>query len=656
MTTVIAAPPTRGQLLAAALALAGRGVPVVRMHRLTRSSAGVACSCHSGAECGSPGKHPVGKWRSNPDDRPTTDPDRILRWWGFTPWNLAAEVPAGWLVVDTDARNGGPQLLAELAPSHGLPAWVDWNGTDEGRHYWLALPADHPGTGPAKLNGPDGDEIDLLWPGHLAMMPPSAHRNGGNREWLTLLPGEPPPAPFWLLEAVLAAEQAPADATPGRPVLGLPVEAAALLAELGPRTYDAAVIVTACGGAWQHGGLEAMIRCPAHDDHHPSASLKVAPNGRLLWHCYAGCSQSALTAAIRAIPGALLPRPEAVRLAPTRKPAPIQERKLGAVYRHRSDLREMYVTALTAADYTLVPANPPGSDSAVGYGSVYDLEERPRLWAAAVRECSLFARAARADCEAGGGRSFFGGYIQCRFKLCPTCSTPRLMAKAHEHDRGWKAAGVETFDVWRLEGEGAPHPRALPLGNEALRRWRTRGGGAEVLGASVLRTVRLEGDQAVPVFLLAVPAGTPLAGWTAGPMAQLAAGVGFDEVHEHQIAAWGDTLAQVTDTPSLEALLTVYRARCRVLEPIGTPRAAARKAEHEEAEAEGLTVPQLRKARKPQGAPCPWSTDGHRHQFMGGRFRYSDGRDDGGVWVFPNPTPRPAEPPPLLEPALGRLW
>lgn len=31
--------------------------------------------------------------------------------------------------------------------------------------------------------------------------------------------------------------------------------------------------------------------CPAHEDTHPSLSLTITSNGKLLWKCFAGCSQ-----------------------------------------------------------------------------------------------------------------------------------------------------------------------------------------------------------------------------------------------------------------------------------------------------------------------------------------------------------------------------
>lgn len=43
-----------------------------------------------------------------------------------------------------------------------------------------------------------------------------------------------------------------------------------------------------------------MARCPAHDDSTPSLSISEAPDGKLLVHCHAGCSQAAVIDALRA--------------------------------------------------------------------------------------------------------------------------------------------------------------------------------------------------------------------------------------------------------------------------------------------------------------------------------------------------------------------
>ena len=43
---------------------------------------------------------------------------------------------------------------------------------------------------------------------------------------------------------------------------------------------------------------EYMARCPAHDDSNPSLSLTVKGDGKILWHCFAGCSQEAVQEAL----------------------------------------------------------------------------------------------------------------------------------------------------------------------------------------------------------------------------------------------------------------------------------------------------------------------------------------------------------------------
>jgi len=42
-----------------------------------------------------------------------------------------------------------------------------------------------------------------------------------------------------------------------------------------------------------------LARCPAHDDHHPSLSIAKGRDGRILLHCWAGCSTAAVLAALR---------------------------------------------------------------------------------------------------------------------------------------------------------------------------------------------------------------------------------------------------------------------------------------------------------------------------------------------------------------------
>lgn len=43
-------------------------------------------------------------------------------------------------------------------------------------------------------------------------------------------------------------------------------------------------------GVRQRGAGQWSARCPAHDDRSPSLSLKEAPDGRMLLHCFGGCT------------------------------------------------------------------------------------------------------------------------------------------------------------------------------------------------------------------------------------------------------------------------------------------------------------------------------------------------------------------------------
>jgi len=42
-----------------------------------------------------------------------------------------------------------------------------------------------------------------------------------------------------------------------------------------------------------------MAKCPAHDDRNPSLSISEGTDGKVLVHCHAGCSQTAVIDALR---------------------------------------------------------------------------------------------------------------------------------------------------------------------------------------------------------------------------------------------------------------------------------------------------------------------------------------------------------------------
>lgn len=79
-------------------------------------------------------------------------------------------------------------------------------------------------------------------------------------------------------------------------------------------------------------GASLMAPCPAHDDGKASLSLSEGANGRVLWHCHAGCSQGDVRAALER--AGHLTR----RSTPTPRPADRVPRRVVATYRYRDAL------------------------------------------------------------------------------------------------------------------------------------------------------------------------------------------------------------------------------------------------------------------------------------------------------------------------------
>lgn len=52
-------------------------------------------------------------------------------------------------------------------------------------------------------------------------------------------------------------------------------------------------------GVVERGYGQYLARCPAHDDHDPSLSIKVLDDGRVLLHCFAGCAVESILMALR---------------------------------------------------------------------------------------------------------------------------------------------------------------------------------------------------------------------------------------------------------------------------------------------------------------------------------------------------------------------
>ena len=64
-------------------------------------------------------------------------------------------------------------------------------------------------------------------------------------------------------------------------------------------SLDAQSIAGALSKAKRSGPNQYTACCPAHDDNSPSLSIKDSPDGKVLVHCHAGCTQDEVINALR---------------------------------------------------------------------------------------------------------------------------------------------------------------------------------------------------------------------------------------------------------------------------------------------------------------------------------------------------------------------
>ncbi len=188
-----------------ALWWARKGLPVVPLHTIVEGK----CTCKSGAECRTPGKHP--RWHK--DDLPhgadnaTMNEAQITKWWKRWPSANIAGAMGGslrLLAVDVDPRSGGDANLCSLVEAHG----DEWLNTlhhktgSGGDHFFFAIPE-----GVEFTKGKLAEGIDLKWEGGLAVLPPSLHLSG---DLYSIADAhEVKTAPAWLLEELTRAADVP---------------------------------------------------------------------------------------------------------------------------------------------------------------------------------------------------------------------------------------------------------------------------------------------------------------------------------------------------------------------------------------------------------------------------------------------------------------
>jgi hypothetical protein len=194
------------------------------------------CSCRNGADCKSPGKHPLTK---NGVKDATQDEATIRTWWRKWPQaniGICTGVESGITLLDVDPRNGGTESLEHLITLYGaLPETLVCGTGGGGWHYYFQ----HPGHFQFKGKVPGYAGLDIKSNGGYVVAPPSRHHSGGIYRWLSDWRTTPiAPVPEWLLELILAQ---PGQQPAGRRVKRAKRQTAMpawMTAELGPGDLD----------------------------------------------------------------------------------------------------------------------------------------------------------------------------------------------------------------------------------------------------------------------------------------------------------------------------------------------------------------------------------------------------------------------------------
>ncbi|MGA7741808.1 MAG: bifunctional DNA primase/polymerase [Polyangia bacterium] len=197
--TADACPPP---MLAAALAYAARGWPVLPLHSVVAGK----CDCGDRA-CRPAGKHP---WSTHGLCDATAAPAVIRGWWAQRPnanVAIATGKVSGLVVLDIDLRHNGDESLHALVAAHGpmpdTPMVLTGGG---GQHFYFA----HPG-GSIKSRAGLWPGIDVRADGGYIIVPPSVHASGRLYQWEPgsgLTDVDLAPVPDWLRAKLAEPPQA----------------------------------------------------------------------------------------------------------------------------------------------------------------------------------------------------------------------------------------------------------------------------------------------------------------------------------------------------------------------------------------------------------------------------------------------------------------
>ncbi|HWH13301.1 MAG TPA: bifunctional DNA primase/polymerase [Miltoncostaeaceae bacterium] len=155
------------EIAEAAVEYARRGWYVIPLHGLDQDH---VCTCRDGAQCDSPGKHPL--W-TGWERKCSNDPGTVQGWYrgrDGKPTNVGIVCgPSGLAVIDVDSAEG-ERTLAGLGPLPACPIVV----TRRGRHLYVS----GDGVVACKLRG-----VDIKAGNGFVVAPPSVRVDGERYRW-----------------------------------------------------------------------------------------------------------------------------------------------------------------------------------------------------------------------------------------------------------------------------------------------------------------------------------------------------------------------------------------------------------------------------------------------------------------------------------------
>jgi hypothetical protein len=248
------------------------------------------CLCGDSQCKGNAGKHPIGLLARHGLYSASTSPERIKRWWSIVATaNIGIACGLSSLVVvDIDYRpdRDGAESWRKLIDKYGPRVEQTYHVMtgSGGRHLYYREPKDV-----ALRSGSNalGLGIDLKTHGGYVIAPPSYHWSGN---FYKAIGGNLKPFPKVLLRELQNATTH--NHQQNRPII----------VESDPEGVEATKLDLAKyleQLRFRKDGWQATALCPAHDDHSPSLSLRVLPDGDVLFHCFAGCSFSDIMRALR---------------------------------------------------------------------------------------------------------------------------------------------------------------------------------------------------------------------------------------------------------------------------------------------------------------------------------------------------------------------